>query len=313
MANSKRPRRSAWRTGLDKVLRLISQLGLVRRRFGIHPRRWITGQLAYSRYIGYIKPELLRGGEKEYAVRRQLLANAWAPRQLVAPVGRRILALSPHPDDESIGAGGLLFAHRNLAEIHLVSICDGAKGGRLDYPFQAADMAAARRLELQKTAAVLNATSVHHLDYPDGKIPIDSEAVTNLRRLVESIAPDTILLPWFLDNHIDHRRTNLLYCRSCAHLEATVLAYEIWSMLEPNGIFDISDNLQDKLDLIGNYRSQIQTVDYQGYAQGLAKVRAYHAAIRAHRDGAAEAFIVLPNREYCELARTLLSDAEQQI
>jgi hypothetical protein len=89
-------------------------------RKGIHPRRWLTGLVSYSRYVGYIKPQLMPASEEEFRIRRQLLASAWQPRKLVAPIGKRILALCPHPDDESIGAGGLLLAHRKLAEIHLV-------------------------------------------------------------------------------------------------------------------------------------------------------------------------------------------------
>src|SRR5271170_8521077 len=100
-------------------------------RNGVHPRRWLTGFVSYPRYLGYVKPQLLNATEEEFRVRRQLLAQAWEPRALIAPVGKRLLALCPHPDDESIGAGGLLLAHRDSAEIHLVCLCNGAGGGKL--------------------------------------------------------------------------------------------------------------------------------------------------------------------------------------
>jgi hypothetical protein len=45
-------------------------------RNGIHPRRWLTGLLSYSRYLGYVRPQLLRATEEEFRVRRQLLARA---------------------------------------------------------------------------------------------------------------------------------------------------------------------------------------------------------------------------------------------
>ena len=110
-------------------MRIVSLVKVAAKRSGIHPRRWLTGLVSYSRYLGYIKPQLMPASEEEFRIRRQLLARAWQPRKLVAPIGKRILALCPHPDDESIGAGGLLLAHRELAEIHLVCLCDGA-GGR---------------------------------------------------------------------------------------------------------------------------------------------------------------------------------------
>src|SRR5258705_7855765 len=133
-------------------------------RIGFHPRRWARGIFSYSRYLGYIKPQLLQKDELEFRIRRQLLADAWEPRRLTAPIGRRILALCPHPDDESIGAGGLLLAHRELAEIHLVCLCNGAAGGSLgDGEIRPNALAEARRAEFRKTAATLGAASVQHL------------------------------------------------------------------------------------------------------------------------------------------------------
>jgi LmbE family N-acetylglucosaminyl deacetylase len=270
-------------------------------RRGIHPRRWLSGLLSYSRYLGYIKPHLGWGSEEEFRIRRQLLASSWEPRRLKVPIGKRILALCPHPDDESVGAGGLLLAHRKLAEIHLVCLCDGAGGGTLEEPCSPAKaLVEARRTEFQKTAAVLRASSVQHLDYPDGEIPWTRKEVTRLRSIVRYIGPDVVLLPWFLDGHVDHRRANVLYALACGDLETTVLGYEIWSMLEPNAVFDITEHLSEKLLLIRNYTSQLRTVDYVQYASGLAAVRAYHAAVRPLRAGAAEAFVALPNHEYCE-------------
>ncbi|MGA2139839.1 MAG: hypothetical protein ABSH14_13355 [Verrucomicrobiia bacterium] len=93
------------------------------RRNGVYLHRWLTGFVSYPRYLGYVKPQLIDATEEEFRVRRQLLAQAWEPRALTVPVGKRLLVLCPHPDDESIGAGGLVLAHRNSAEIHLACLC----------------------------------------------------------------------------------------------------------------------------------------------------------------------------------------------
>jgi hypothetical protein len=74
-------------------------------------------------------------------------------------------------------------------------------------------------------------------------------------------------------------------------------------------VFDITPHLADKLSLIRNYPSQLRTVDYLGYMSGLATVRAYHTALRPLRSGVAEAFVALPNREYCELVGELNAEA----
>src|SRR5262245_52839635 len=146
-------------------MRIASSIKGALHRKNIYPRRWLAGVLSYWRYLGFIKPQLLQAGEVEFRIRRQLLAGAWEPRRLKAPIGSRILALCPHPDDESIGAGGLLLAHRGLAEIHLVCLCDGAGGGRLEGHSPCPNaLVEARRTEFDKTAKVLRAASVQHLN-----------------------------------------------------------------------------------------------------------------------------------------------------
>jgi N-acetylglucosamine malate deacetylase 1 len=290
----------------------IIKAALHRRR--IHPRRWLTGVLSYPRYLGYVRPHLLQATEEEFRVRRQLVARAWEPRELVAPVGKCILALSPHPDDESIGAGGFLLAHRDTAEIHLVCLTDGSGGGSVDGPARDLKvLVKARKAEFQKTATTLHAASVQFLDFQDGNIRCSKGAVERLRSIVCDIRPDVVVLPWFLDGHPDHRRTNMLYALACGDIEATVLGYEIWSMLEPNAVFDITKHLTDKLSLIQNYPSQLRTVNYLEYASGLAAVRGYQAALQPLRSGAAEAFIALPNYEYCELVLELYGSSERRL
>ena len=275
-------------------------------RNGIHPRRWLTGFVAYPRFLGYVKPHLMTASEQEFLIRRKLLARAWQPRQLASPIGNRILALCPHPDDESIGAGGLLLAHRGHSEIHLVCLCNGELGGELASGEVGKNaLIETRRAEFGKTAKTLKAASVHHLGFPDGAIPCSSATVEQLRTLINAIRPDVVVLPWFLDDHRDHRRANILYAWACMDVEAMVLGYEIWTMLEPNAVFDITPYLPEKLALIQNYQSQLRTVDYTSYAEGLARIRAYHAAFSPRRSGAAEAFLALPNHEYCEMVRQL--------
>ena len=288
--------------------------GFLRRRH-IHPRLFWTGLVSYSRFLGYVRPALLTASPEEYRVRRQLLARGWEPRKLEAPVGKRILALSPHADDESIGAGGLLWAHRDLAEIHLVVLSDGGKSGQLENP--AAEPVSARqqlvqtrREELLKAAADLKARSVEFLDFPDGAIPTDNLAAEKLRSHITRIQPDVVLLPWFLDNHPDHRSANSLLAKACANERMLVLGYEVWAMLEPNAVFDISDHLEPKLALIRHFTSQLALVDYVSYAASLARVRGYHANLHPTKAGAAEAFVALPCHDYCALVNALAAAPE---
>jgi LmbE family N-acetylglucosaminyl deacetylase len=122
---------------------------------------------------------------------------------------------------------------------------------------------------------------------------------------VERVKPDIVLLPWFLDRQRDHRAVNVLYAWACQDLQAMVLSFEIWAMLHPNALLDISGVLDEKLELVRGYRTQTATVDYVGLCRHLAGARAFYNPLRPDRAGALEAFFALPGPEYCELVRSL--------
>ncbi len=272
----------------------------------IHPDKWWNSLVSYPRYLGYIKPLLIAICEEDFIIRRRSLSNAWAPVNLSLPIGKKIVSISPHPDDETLGAGGLLWAHRGLSEIHMIVFSKGERGGKLEETIMDPEeyksrLAETRKAEFSKTASMLSASSCHFFDFQDGYISFENDFIRGLSSLVKDIKPDVVILPWFLDNLPDHRRANILYSAACAGLELNVLAYEVWSMLEPNAVFDITDYLDGKLSLIRNYPSQLRTVDYESYCTGLAKVRAFQFSSRPGRKGAIEAFFSLPNREYCAL------------
>ena len=284
---------------------------IVRRRIRFHPRALVDTLFTYPRFLGTIKPQLLGRADAELRARTRSLRTAWWPRALDCPVGKRVLVVAPHPDDETIGPGGFLLRHRGLAELHVITVFNGEGGGRLergpweDTPKYKAELVATRRDELRRVAAVLGLASVQRLDFPDGSFDSDARVSLQLRYAVESISPDIVMLPWYLDAHRDHRVTNVLYAWGCADLPCMVLAYEVWQMLEPNAILDITDQLDEKLDLLTIYRSQTATVHYVGLVEGIARMRAFYSPVRTNRSGAVEAYLALPNADYCDLVTSI--------
>ncbi len=283
----------------------------LKNRLGFHPRAILDSLLTYPRFLGKIKPRLLAATEAEALAYYQVLTKGWETAFLRAPIGRRLLVLAAHPDDESIGAGGLLLAHRGKCEIHLVNLFNGEGGGRLgqekpaDTPEYRAALASERRKEFEEAARRIGAASLRYLNLVDGQtLPNENDAL-RLKDLVSSVRPDVVLLPWYLDNQRDHRVTNILYAWGCRDLNCQILGFELWTPLHPNAVFDITDWIDEKARLIGLYRTQNESIDYAGYAKGLAAFRAFLCPIRPGRDGAAEAFFSLPNREYCDLVLSL--------
>lgn len=236
--------------------------------------------------------------------------TAWEPRELLFPIGKRILAISPHSDDEAIGAGGILWAHRDVAEIHIVLLTDGAGYGfapeaAMAVEQQKAQLVERRKHELLKTAKALNAKSVSFLELPDRGIVVDDATVEKLRAVLDSVRPDVVILPWFLDVHPDHRAANILFAKACKTPTMLVLGYEIWTTLDPNAYFDITAHLDAKVALVKNYVSQLQEVDYVTFAQGMAWVRGYQLIQKSGKK-AAEAFVALPAEDYCGIVNEVL-------
>jgi LmbE family N-acetylglucosaminyl deacetylase len=280
----------------------------VRIAFKFRPRAWRDVVLTYPRFLGTIKPELMKSAARELAPRLAVHHGSWWPKQLVPPLAKKILAISPHPDDESIGCGGLLLSHVDHAEICIVSVYNGDGGGALageawrddqDYRTRLANV---RREELAEVAAMLRAEVIHFGISDRNGIPGASE-IAALRRILESFAPDIVVLPWFLDNHPHHRITNRIFVEAAKDLDLMVLAYEIWGLLSPNAFFDITDVLDRKREMIALHASQIRTVDYVQYAEALARMRAFHHRVSDNRSGAVEAYLALPCADYCDLAR----------
>ena len=230
--------------------------------YNIHPRRWINSFFTYRKYMGYIRPHLIKNVEDEYHVRRKIFDRSWEPQALTIPVGKKIVLIAPHADDESIGAGGFLWAHRNISELHIVLLTQGDKGGNLDgcssenkdYRMQ---LAQKRHNEFMRTAEMIGAVT-YHFNYAEEEIPCTIEAAQRIREVMQKVKPDLVLIPWLFDNLPDHRRANILYAWGCADLELMVLAYEIWTMLDANAILDITDYIDGKMSMIKNYESQLQ-------------------------------------------------------
>lgn len=279
-------------------------------KFNIHPRNWMDAINTYPRFMGMIKPKLLTDSDAEFIARRLSMQKGWWCKKISAPIGKRILSIAAHPDDEVMGTGGLLLAHRNLAEMHFLTICNGEEGCSAencppgqDMASFKRDLAVRRKKELQKTAQMLGVVTNECLDFPDGKIPITEESTHRVREIVYKIKPDVILLPWFLDDHHDHRMTNILFASACQDYECMIFACEVWSLLQPNAVLDITENLENKLNLLRNYQSQLSGIGYISYVQGLARVRAFQNPVRDDLAGAVEAYMTLPSREYCSIVR----------
>lgn len=138
-----------------------------------------------------------------------------------------LLIIAPHPDDESLAAGGLIQrALRVGARVHIVFVTDGDNNpwpqrlleARIRIgPRERERWGTRRRGEAERALGELGAerATVHRLGWPDGgvtwKVVDETAAVmAQWRDLIREIAPTLLVMPDLADGHPDHSALHVL-------------------------------------------------------------------------------------------------------
>jgi LmbE family N-acetylglucosaminyl deacetylase len=190
-----------------------------------------------------------------------------------------VLVIAPHPDDESLGCGGLiskLAADRR--RFCTVFVTDGSASHLGSVKWSRPALAARREREAEEALYQLGIG-----DHPriflrlrDSAMPPASSqewqfASRALDFVLRTFRPDLVLLPWRRDPHCDHRDSWRLVTEAIHRsvLTPMTLEYAIW--LEEYGgaadyprpdearsiVFDISNEVANKRAAIAAHQSQI--------------------------------------------------------
>lgn len=161
-------------------------------------------------------------------------------------------------------------------EVHLVVICDGAKGSHSPHS-EASAIRETRREELQLAADLLGAKSVTSLDWPDGAVTNSEELRETLVGLVRAIKPEVVLGPdptatffgGVYVNHRDHRETGWAMLDAVAPAAAMPLYFpaqgpphQVSVLLlsgthEPDVVADVSRTIDTKVKAVLAHVSQL--------------------------------------------------------
>jgi LmbE family N-acetylglucosaminyl deacetylase len=125
------------------------------------------------------------------------------------------LIIAPHPDDESLGCGGLIALLAQAKQpVHIAVMSDGSASHPASRAYPPDDL---RRLRESETICAarylgLEPEQVTFLRMRDTLVPSPessdiADAVDSLRSVIDRVTPDTILLPWRRDPHSDHQAT----------------------------------------------------------------------------------------------------------
>lgn len=142
------------------------------------------------------------------------------------PAPGHLVVVAPHPDDETLGAGGLIhsWAQRQLP-LTIISVTDGEAACP-----EMADLGCVRRKELRAALHSLSADSARiiRLGIPDGQIRhCGAPLAEALRSVISSDA--TIIAPFERDGHTDHDAAGEVALHIARHNNIPLAAYPIWA------------------------------------------------------------------------------------
>ena len=216
-----------------------------------------------------------------------------------------LLVLAPHPDDEVIGCGGLILAHRDADQPVVVAVLTdgrlGDVGGRHGEGY-----VELRREECRRAALALGGAETLFLDLPDGGLPQaldDGRLLQCLRGLLSLRSFATVAFPSPYELHPDHRALGIAALLLAAETTGPTrfLAYEIGTFMPANVLLDVSALAARKDRALGCYESQMHLHDLT------AKVRGVDVARTANVDDRniqrAEAYLLVEAARAPELLR----------
>ncbi|WP_274629285.1 PIG-L deacetylase family protein [Arvimicrobium flavum] len=215
----------------------------------------------------------------------------------------RTLVIAPHPDDEALGAGGVIARLSNAGHDVYVAIVTTGR----EPEFSRADVARVHG-EAETAHAILGVRRTLWLDLPAAQLVDTPRQKLNaaVRETILNVRPDTVLLPYAGDVHIDHQlvfEAALVAVRPHqAEYPSTVLAYETLSetnwnapyltpSFQPNVYVDIRETLDRKIEAMKAYASQLRASPHERSVEALRALATLRGAT-VHR-AAAEGFVLV--------------------
>lgn len=194
----------------------------------------------------------------------------------VDPPPTRVVVAAAHPDDESLGAGGLLARlHREGRAVELVLATAGEGSHPRSTTTPPERLAEIRLAEVEDALALLAGpeAALTFLGLPDGGLAAHEEELT--LALVELLGDgrDTWLVaPWRGDGHPDHEALGRAASRAASRSGARLLAYPIWfwHRADPDGPVPDLRRLplspldrEAKRDAVATHRTQVAALSDQ--------------------------------------------------
>lgn len=183
----------------------------------------------------------------------------------------KILIVAPHPDDESLGCGGLMAKYRNQCDVLLLT--DGRKG-KSEKRKNCLDenIISIRLQELKNALEIAGSDKLFCLNIPDSTLSRNKKTVMQF----DASQYKYIFVPNSKENHPDHKAANKFFkaMRFWGKTKARIYEYEVWTPLQiVDVLVDISVQEPKKELMIKQFVSQLECKDYLNAGMGLSHYR----------------------------------------
>ncbi len=193
-----------------------------------------------------------------------------------------ILAIGVHPDDVELSCSGTLLSHIQKGKtVGLLDLTRGELGTR--------GTAEIRTAEANEAARLMGAKFRKNLDMADGFFEHNKKSILQIIEVIREHQPEIVLANAVSDRHPDHGRAAKLISDACffsglikitTHNEAGEL-HDRWRPkavyhyiqdhnLKADFVVDISDFIDEKMELVKAFRSQFHLPEAKEYKEELS-------------------------------------------
>jgi LmbE family N-acetylglucosaminyl deacetylase len=183
---------------------------------------------------------------------------------------KKILVISAHPDDETLGAGGTLLKHKKQGdELYWLVVTNV-----FEHQGFSKERIKSRQDEIRKVSAFYGFAKTFLLDYPTMTITSETllDMIPKISNVFKVVEPEVIYTLNRSDAHSDHRYLSdaVMACTKSFRYPylKKVLMYECISETEfapafpekvfiPNYFVDITEYIESKLEIMRIYESEL--------------------------------------------------------
>ena len=199
------------------------------------------------------------------------------------PVGRRVLVVSPHPDDAPISLGGTMSMLSQGNRVVTAVMTTGHRS--FIYGTQRGERIAIREAEVVKESRFLGVEPRFlRLPFYDSNYDISQKDRDQFVALLAELDPDWIFTPHLKDTHPAHIASRRIAIESLqSYLSGTHKSVEVWNYEGPWALFNRGDfntivsvprvAFDRKLQAIRAHESQVARTPYDVAAESLARLR----------------------------------------